>query len=104
MGGTVITPTPPAKESPVDKYQVTAVALSNLLGGVDNIASLGHCVTRLRLTLNDRSRVQDTVLRDHPAVLGLLERDTFQIIVGPAAVAPLATALHRLVDHGTGTQ
>lgn len=81
----------------MDKYARTATVLRDLLGGTDNIASLAHCVTRLRLTLTDRARVDDTALRDHPAVLGVLERDTFQIVVGPAAVAPLAAALARLL-------
>ncbi|WP_329457132.1 PTS glucose/sucrose transporter subunit IIB [Streptomyces sp. NBC_01497] len=82
----------------MDKYTRTAAALRDLLGGPDNIVSLAHCVTRLRLTLADRTRVDDTTLRDHPAVLGVLDRDTFQIVVGPAAVTPLAAALARLLD------
>lgn len=81
----------------MDKYLRTAAVLRDLLGGTDNIASLAHCVTRLRLTLTDRACVDDTALRDHPAVLGVLERDTFQIVVGPAAVAPLAAALAQLL-------
>lgn len=80
-----------------DKYLATATVLRDLLGGPGNIEALEHCVTRLRLTLTDRSRVNDTALRDHPAVLGILERDTFQIVIGPAAVAPLATALRQLL-------
>ncbi|MEU7322512.1 PTS transporter subunit EIIB [Streptomyces griseoviridis] len=83
---------------PGDKYQATAAVLHDLLGGPGNIATLEHCVTRLRLTLTDRFRVNDTALCDHPAVLGIMERDTFQIIVGPAAVAPLAVALRQLID------
>ncbi|MGK3106120.1 PTS glucose/sucrose transporter subunit IIB [Streptomyces sp. WAC05858] len=86
-----------AQGMPIDKYARTAAILRDLLGGTDNIASLTHCVTRLRLTLTDRTRVDDTALRDHPAVLGVLERDTFQIVVGPAAVAPLSAALARLL-------
>ncbi|WP_046497749.1 PTS glucose/sucrose transporter subunit IIB [Streptomyces odonnellii] len=81
----------------MDKYVRTAAVLRDLLGGTDNIVSLAHCVTRLRLTLTDRARVDDTALRDHPAVLGVLERDTFQIVVGPAAVTPLAAALAQLL-------
>lgn len=81
----------------MDKYARTAAVLRDLLGGTDNIASLTHCVTRLRLTLTDPARVDDTALRNHPAVLGVLERDTFQIVVGPAAVTPLAAALTRLL-------
>ncbi|MER5869515.1 MULTISPECIES: PTS glucose/sucrose transporter subunit IIB [Streptomyces] len=86
-----------AQEKPVDKYLRTAAVLHDLLGGTGNIVSLAHCVTRLRLTLTDRAQVDDTALRAHPAVLGVLERDTFQIVVGPAAVTPLAAALAQLL-------
>lgn len=90
--------TPPsAQGKPLDQYVRTAAVLRDLLGGAGNIASLAHCVTRLRLTLTDRSCVDDTALRDHPAVLGVLERDTLQIVVGPAAVARLAAALAQLL-------
>ncbi|WP_329138144.1 PTS glucose/sucrose transporter subunit IIB [Streptomyces sp. NBC_01476] len=87
----------PAPPYPGDKYQATAAVLRDLLGGSGNITALEHCVTRLRLSLTERSLVNDTALRDHPAVLGVLERDTFQIIVGPAAVAPLTAALRHLL-------
>ncbi|MFC1418749.1 PTS glucose/sucrose transporter subunit IIB [Streptacidiphilus cavernicola] len=87
----------PAESESADRYTATAAVLLTLLGGRDNITSLNHCVTRLRLTLADRSQVDGDALRDHPAVLGLLERDTFQIVVGPAAVASLASALLTLL-------
>lgn len=81
----------------MDKYHLTATEFRDLLGGASNITALTHCVTRLRLTLADRTRVDDAGLRAHPAVLGLLERDTFQVLVGPAAVASLAAALTRAI-------
>ena len=81
----------------MDKYDRTAAEFRDLLGGAANITTLTHCVTRLRVTFADRTRVDDTGLRNHPAVLGLLERDTFQVLVGPAAVAPLAEALTRAI-------
>lgn len=92
-----MTTTQPAPPHPGGKYQATATVLLDLLGGSGNITALEHCVTRLRLSLTDRSLVNDTPLRDHPAVLGVLERDTFQIIVGPAAVGPLAAALRQFL-------
>lgn len=88
---------PSAEQEPVDKYVRTAAVLRDLLGGAGNISSLTHCVTRLRLTLTDRTHVDETALRGHPAVLEVLERDTFQLVVGPAAVTPLASALTQLL-------
>jgi sucrose PTS system EIIBCA or EIIBC component len=91
-------------EQPVDKYARTAAALLPLLGGGDNITSLGHCVTRLRLDLADRTLVDDDALRAHPAVLGVRAAEQFQVIVGPAVVERLARALECLLDHGRQTR
>ena len=88
------------KERPVDKHAQTATALLPLVGGARNVASMTHCVTRLRLALVDRSQVDDAALRTHPAALGVLEDGTYQIVVGPAVVARLAEAFARLVTEG----
>lgn len=83
----------------MDIYARTAAALLPLLGGPDNITTLAHCVTRLRLGLADRSLADDAALRAHPAVLGLREAEQFQVIVGPAVVAALAEAFASLLAH-----
>ncbi len=84
--------------TPSDRFTATATALLPHLGGTTNITSVTHCVTRLRLTLLDRTAVEEAALLTHPAVLGLIDADTFQVIVGPYACAPLATAFARLLD------
>ncbi len=48
----------------------TAAALLPLVGGPANVTSVAHCMTRLRLGLADRSRVDDEALRAVPGVLG----------------------------------
>ncbi len=83
----------PPDQSTSDKYTRTAAELLALLGGACNLRAVTHCITRLRLTLVDRHAIDDTELRDHPAVLG--RRDTAEgchLIVGPAAAVPLARA------------
>jgi sucrose PTS system EIIBCA or EIIBC component len=87
----------------VDKYVTTATDLLPCLGGAGNITALTHCVTRLRLDLAQRGRVDDAALRAHPAVLGVREAEQFQVIVGPAVVAKLAHALAALVAQGQQT-
>ncbi|WP_394427023.1 PTS transporter subunit EIIB [Streptomyces sp. SGAir0957] len=88
------TPNPPQP----DLYHVTASAFLALLGGRRNIRTLTNCVTRIRVTLNEPDALHRAELCDHPAVLGLLERDTLHIIVGPAAVTPLTAALRTLLQ------
>ncbi|MEU9073815.1 PTS transporter subunit EIIC [Kitasatospora sp. NPDC004745] len=80
-----------------DKNHVTAAAVLPLVGGADNITSIAHCMTRLRLGLRDRSLVDRTALQAVPAVLGVVEDDTYQIVLGPGAVARITQAFERLV-------
>lgn len=91
--------------TPPDRLARAAVELAEALGGRVNLARVGHCVTRLRLDLVERGRVDETALRAHPAVLGLREDDgaggRFQVWVGPAVVADLAAALDRLLVEGS---
>lgn len=86
-------------QSANDKFTRTATALLPHLGGTTNITAVTHCVTRLRFTLADRAAVDEIALRTHPAVLGLIDAETFHVIVGPYAATPLAEAFARLIDH-----
>ncbi|MFE9931429.1 PTS transporter subunit EIIC [Streptomyces sp. NPDC005533] len=83
-----------------DKNRATAAAILPLVGGPDNVTSIAHCMTRLRITLRDRSLVQDEALRALPAVLGVVEDDTYQIVLGPGAVARVTPEFEALVEEG----
>lgn len=83
-----------------DKNRATAAAILPLVGGPDNITSIAHCMTRLRISLRDRSLVQDEALRALPAVLGVVEDDTYQIVLGPGAVARVTPEFEALVEEG----
>lgn len=54
-----------------------------LVGGEDNVASAAHCMTRLRLKIKDSDKVQLEQLKDVDGVLGVVESDTLQVVVGP---------------------
>lgn len=88
-----------------DRIAQAAGELGAALGGRANLAAVRHCVTRLRLDLVDRARVDDAELRAHPAVLGIREDNGagggFQVWVGPAVVDELAAALDRLATGGS---
>lgn len=85
---------------PTDKNRATAAAILPLVGGPDNITSIAHCMTRLRISLRDRSLVQDEALRALPAVLGVVEDDTYQIVLGPGTVARVTPEFEALVEEG----
>lgn len=53
------------------------------VGGVENIKTITHCVTRLRLYLNDRNKADDEKIKNLPGVLGVVYgNQQYQIILG----------------------
>ncbi len=78
----------------------TAAALLPLVGGPANVTSVAHCMTRLRLGLADRSLVEEAALRALPGVLGVVDDDTYQIVLGPGVVAKVTPEFERLVGRG----
>lgn len=83
-----------------NKNRATAAAILPLVGGASNIDSVVHCMTRLRLGLRDRSLVQDEALKALPAVMGVVEDDTYQIVLGPGTVARVTPEFEQLVEEG----
>lgn len=61
-----------------------ARAILSALGGVENIISLDNCLTRLRVTVEDSSRVDDAALKANGA-LGIvhLNPTSIQVVIGP---------------------
>jgi PTS system sucrose-specific IIC component len=86
-----------ADKHSADKYSATAAAILPLVGGAGNISSVAHCMTRLRLGLHDRSLVQDEALKALPAVMGVVDDDTYQIVLGPGTVARVTPEFEALV-------
>ena len=53
------------------------------VGGVDNIASLNHCSTRLRLKVKDEAKFEEESIKRIPGVLDVVKSmGGFQIIIG----------------------
>ncbi|MGW7196792.1 PTS transporter subunit EIIC [Streptomyces chryseus] len=86
-----------------NKNRATAAAILPLVGGAGNVTSIAHCMTRLRLGLRDRSLVQDERLAALPAVLGLVEDTTYQIVLGPGTVARVTPEFEALVAEERAT-
>ncbi|MBN8208835.1 PTS transporter subunit EIIC [Bacillus sp. NTK071] len=66
-----------------DKYDIMAGHFIRSIGGIDNISSIDNCTTRLRLQMNDMSKVDEAELKRHGArgVVKVNNRN-LQIIVG----------------------
>ncbi|MEU9333895.1 PTS transporter subunit EIIC [Streptomyces sp. NPDC048290] len=74
-----------------------------LLGGPANITSVAHCMTRLRVGLDDPALVDDTALRALPGVLGTVADDTYQIVLGPGVVTRVTEAFETLLTEAPRT-
>ncbi|QJW48414.1 PTS transporter subunit EIIC [bacterium BFN5] len=83
------------------KEQALAGQIQRIVGGKENINAATHCMTRLRLTIIDMSKIDLTALKNLSGVLGVVEAsDQLQIILGPGVVGRVAAELTAL----TGVQ
>jgi PTS system beta-glucosides-specific IIC component len=72
-------------------------AILHEMGGVNNIISVSHCMTRLRIVLNNDEIVKDDLVKNIPGVIGTARRGgQYQIIIG-AEVAAFYNELMTLV-------
>ncbi|WP_337264642.1 MULTISPECIES: maltose/glucose-specific PTS transporter subunit IIBC [unclassified Serratia (in: enterobacteria)] len=63
-------------------YNVPAILAA--LGGKENIVSLDNCITRLRMSVNDMSKVDDAALKANRAIgVVHLNEHNLQVVIGP---------------------
>ncbi len=68
------------------------------LGGPANIAAYTHCMTRLRVTPVNFAVVDKEAIKKIDGVLGLVEDETLQIIIGPGKVNKVTEAFGGLLS------
>lgn len=67
----------------VGKSGYNTEAILAALGGKENIVSLDNCITRLRLSVNDISKVNDAVLKANKAIgVVRLNEHNLQVVIG----------------------
>ena len=68
--------------SKIDYQDLSAKIMDNI-GGVKNVKTVTHCVTRLRFYLHDRNIAEDSEIKKLPGVLGVVYGNgQYQIILG----------------------
>jgi len=83
----------------VTKEQELAQQIIKMVGGKENISAATHCMTRLRLTLVDKSHTESAALKKINGVMGVVETsDQLQIILGPGFVAKVAIQVKFLME------
>ncbi|WP_409274297.1 PTS transporter subunit EIIC [Neobacillus sp. SCS-31] len=75
------------------KEQRMANDILQHIGGKDNVRRLAHCMTRLRLDLKDDSKADIQALKKVDGVMGVIEDDNLQIVVGPGTVNKVAAEM-----------
>ncbi|CAH1540092.1 N-acetylmuramic acid-specific PTS enzyme IICB component/anhydro-N-acetylmuramic acid transporter [Vibrio jasicida] len=82
--------------------KITSNTVSQLLaavGGSNNVSKCGNCMTRLRLSLTNNSLADQSVIKQIPGVMGVVESDEqFQIILGPGKAQQAADMMNKLID------
>ena len=69
------------------EYKQITREFIRLAGGIDNIASVTHCATRLRFFVRDKSLVDTETLKNTKPVLGVVfKTDELQIVLGKEVV------------------
>lgn len=60
------------------------------VGGMGNVSKIIHCMTRVRMDIREDGLVQLEDLKAIDGVMGVVEDDTLQVIVGPGTVNKVA--------------
>ncbi|MFZ1872418.1 MAG: glucose PTS transporter subunit EIIB, partial [Chania sp.] len=81
---TETTATQSAPVGAVGKSGYNVPAILAALGGKENIVSLDNCITRLRMSVNDMSKVDDAALKANRAIgVVHLNDHNLQVVIGP---------------------
>lgn len=80
------------------KNQELAKKVIELLGGADNIVNAENCMTRMRVTIKDHSKVQVDALKNTEDVMGVIDTDEHyvQVVLGPGKVRDVMDACKKM--------
>lgn len=83
--------------------QMAASILENI-GGKKNLQKIMYCQTRLRLSLNKKENADLVKLKAINGVMGVVDDETLQIVVGPGTVNKVADELSGLTGLAIGEE
>ncbi|MBV4414145.1 PTS transporter subunit EIIC [Enterobacteriaceae bacterium YMB-R22] len=78
-------------------YDRVGNAIMKHCGGPTNFIHVTNCMTRVRMTIADPALVDMASLKGIEGVLGVVEDDTLQVIVGPGKSSKVATVINGLL-------
>lgn len=86
------------------KEERMAQEILGQIGGQDNVQRIAHCMTRLRLSLKDETKVDHDALKQVDGVMGVVIDETLQIVIGPGMVNRVAEQLSQITGLGIGEE
>ncbi|MDQ0208605.1 beta-glucoside-specific PTS transporter subunit IIABC [Alkalicoccobacillus murimartini] len=85
------------------QHEKLAQSILKNLGGSSNVESATHCVTRLRLSIKDKTKVNDEAIKNMENVSGTTNSGgQYQIIIGPA-VEEVYKEFEKIYEGNSGT-
>lgn len=85
-----------------DKIQGIAKGIYANVGGKENVSKVVHCMTRVRMEIKDYSKVDMEGLKAVDGVMGIVEDDTLQVVIGPGTVNKVAQAMVEMAGVNLG--
>lgn len=73
-----------------DRIKNIANGIYQNVGGMENVNKVVHCMTRVRMEIADYNKVDLEKLKKVEGVMGVVEDDTLQVVVGPGTVNKVA--------------
>ena len=81
------------------EYNELSKKILNAVGGADNVKTVTHCITRLRISCHDPSLIAKDKIKGFEGVQGLVDRGyEIQIVIGTDVINAY-NAFTKLVDH-----
>ncbi|MDF7668887.1 glucose PTS transporter subunit IIA [Lactobacillus sp. ESL0703] len=76
-----------------DKYTEMGKEIYAHIGGIENVATLYHCMTRIRIAIRDMNKVDLAGLKKIDGVLGVVKSETLEIVLGPGVNTKVAQSM-----------
>lgn len=81
----------------MSKEEKIAQEILDNVGGKANLERVIHCMTRVRMDIIDYSKVNIAGLKAIDGVMGVVEDESLQVIVGPGTVNKVANAMSDMI-------
>jgi PTS system sucrose-specific IIC component len=86
----------------MNPHRALAQEILYAIGGASNIKSFTNCITRLRINLVNRDIIDEAKLKSIKGVLGVVDDETYQIVLGPGTVKKVADEFGDIIQSGAG--